>query len=103
MTGSWLTGVVYRWSPKRTLDGIPVAVLFLSSEEERRVIFDKIAGAPSLVREHSPVRYAQICRDLKCMLVCGDASTAARYVADLQMCELDSGALHLFVAEAQAP
>ncbi len=86
-----LTKLAYRWSPNRTIRGIPTGVLRLSSQEERGTIFGKVEAALDLISEHAPVRSAQVRRDLDCIFVFGDASTAARYLAPLKMCELYFG------------
>ena len=40
-----LTKLAYRWSPKKTIRGIPTGVLRLSSREERVTIFGKVEAA----------------------------------------------------------
>jgi hypothetical protein len=89
MNDTGLTRAIFRLSPKRTLQEIPTAVLFISSEEERRTCFDKIDGALSLIRAVAPVRFAQVQRDIQSILVCGDPSTLAQYNIDLHMCEFN--------------
>jgi hypothetical protein len=82
-----LTTWAYRWSPKRTLFGIPTAVLFLTSDKERQTVFSKVEQALFLIQLHAPVRFRQVQRDIGCIFVAGDASTSAQFVRDLRMCE----------------
>jgi hypothetical protein len=66
---------------------MPTAVLFLTSDSERQSIFDKVEQGLALIQRYAPLRFAQVKRDISCIFVCGDASTFARYVRDLRMCE----------------
>jgi hypothetical protein len=85
---SGFTRLLFRISPKRTLHGIPTAVLLISSDQERVTLFEKIDAALTLLQRHAPVRFQQVTRDMGSIFVCGDPSTHAHYNPDLRMCEL---------------
>ncbi len=75
-------------SPKRRLHGIHTAIWFLASSDERLTAFTKIEAALEVIGEHAPVRFAQLCRDVKRILVFGDPTVLGRHIRHLAMIEL---------------
>ena len=49
-----MTTWTYRWSPKRTLLGIPTAGPFLTSDKERQTVFSKVEQALFLIQSARP-------------------------------------------------
>lgn len=71
-----LDGILFRWSPKRVIDGMPVAVVLFSSAEERNTAFGRISDALALLERYAPIRYGQIKRDIGRILVSAAVPTA---------------------------
>ena len=84
-----LDGLVFRFSPKRTIHGISVAVNLFSSAEERDLAFGRIATAVELLSRYAPVRHSQVRRDIRRILVTGAVPTAhATYDEHSHTCAL---------------
>ena len=81
-------GVLYRMSPKRVLLGFPTATIFVTTRAERHIAFEKVEAALGLVRDHAPVRFEQLKRDLACIFVFGERSAKGRYVQTERICDL---------------
>jgi hypothetical protein len=64
----WMFSFTLRVAEKRVLEGVRVGIL-LPTDEERRIIFPKIAEALNLLGRHDPWRLARFRRDVSAVLV----------------------------------
>jgi hypothetical protein len=85
-----LNDLSFRLSAQRTVAGFPVAVavLLFSTREERETVFGKIAAALELVRRYAPVRFQQVLRDVRRILVFGDPPAIGSFDDRSGTCEL---------------
>src|SRR5687767_9054115 len=90
---------MYRGSPKREMFGIMVVAVF-AEPEEAAAIFPKVEAALCLIRDHSPVRFAQVQRDVPCIWVWKLHPFLAVWNVRRQMCEVSKA--YLAAAETSA-
>jgi hypothetical protein len=84
--------MVTRWlfsiSPKTIIRGVPCAVALYEKPEMHPVAFAKLQAAFDCIRLVAPVRYAQIVRDLRRVLVAGFPWYRGSFDSASQSCEL---------------
>ena len=83
-----LDDFIFWMSPKRVVDGIPVAVLLVSSDEEREAAFFKIDAAMRLIATYAPIRRQQVLRDVRRILVCGEPTARGAFLSGSRTCDL---------------
>ena len=80
---------IFFWlSPKRVIRSIDSSVWFLVPKTNRKIAFQKLEEALSLIREYSPVRFTQLSGDVEKILVAGDPSFHGQYIRELNLIEL---------------
>jgi hypothetical protein len=75
-------------SPKKTIHGLPSAAFH--ARAQRAAAFAKLQSAFDCIQQHAPVRYAQVTRDLACVLVAGAPWARGSFHQATRTCELYS-------------
>ncbi len=75
-------------SQKKMIQGIPCYVWYLSDKQERQVIFQKLEEALSLIKKYAPVRFAQLKKHNKQILVAGDPTFLGMNIYQLRLIEI---------------
>lgn len=86
--GAMFQKLALRFSEKREIKGLPVAVFRLCTREERAEAFEKVEAALALIEGFAPLKLDAMRQDLRSVLVAGDASAWGYYVRKLKMIEL---------------
>jgi hypothetical protein len=80
--------LIYRFSERREIRGIPVAFTRLEFKERRAAGFIKIQRALDLTAQKAPVEFAAMQRDVAWVLVLGNGTNAGTYNHALRKVEL---------------
>ena len=79
--------LTYRLAYKQTLCGVPVATL-LPDDDDRATCYPKIAAALTLIGEHDRVRFSQVQRYVRAIVLTEHPMNLAQWWDDVRMCEL---------------
>lgn len=88
LTSHMLRRLLFRFSEKRELHRLPVAVWMLSTSKDRALAFDKLDAALRLIERHAPRKLKALQKDLRSILVAGAPSFWGCYIHKLRMIEL---------------
>lgn len=90
MTSHMLRRLLFRFSAKRELHRLTVAVWKLSTSKERSLAFDRLDAALGLIERYAPNKLKALQKDVRAILVAGLPSFWGCYVHKLRMIELYS-------------
>jgi hypothetical protein len=86
---TWLERMMDRFTVSTTLHGIPVAIFFPNSAEERTALYAKVDQALVVLKTSAPVRFAAVRSDLPGgVLVRGRPDACAHYDPGRGLCEI---------------
>ncbi len=83
----WIRSATYRFSYKRTLCTIPVAI-FAPDADEKAVCYPKIQAALRLVEQHDPRRFRQLQRYVRAIILGAHPIYSAQWFEEDRTCEL---------------
>lgn len=82
--------LLFRFSDKRELHRLPVAVWMLTTSEEKALAFDRLGSALGLIERYAPTKLQALQEDVRSILVAGHPGIWGCYVHKLRMIELYS-------------
>ena len=77
-----------RWSTSRTVDGLWIGIVLQKKQTDRA--FDRVEEALRVIKQHDPLRYKRLLRDLRRVWVLRLPEVRGSYNQALGACQLDS-------------
>jgi hypothetical protein len=84
----WIARFVFWLSPHRTICGTHVRISPFCDSKQVSDGFAKMQEALSLIRDHAPVRFRQVQRDIRTFWILGTPIAYGSYIRALGVCEL---------------